>query len=187
MEDNNFNGQDLYDELHKEETTQEECQATADELAQTKDQLVRLGADFQNYKKRVEKDRSLWTQTTRAELLLQLLPIVDDFDRAMQESKRITELTEQTAIQSTSVGSSSLNQFLQGYELIHKMFYDYLKKNGVTPIAQHTTFDPELHEAVMQTQAEGKQEGDIITVLQPGFMCNGVVLRHSKVSVAAQQ
>lgn len=186
MENNNFE-----EHLEIEETTSNDLlQATQDQLEQTKKQLVSLGADFQNYKKRAEKDRLLWTQTTRAELLLQLLPIVDDFDRALQESKRNTQSPvmqsdNQPVIQSDSVGSRSLEKFLHGFELIHKMFYDYLKKNGVTPITQHTTFDPELHEAVMQSHVEGKQEGEIIAVLQAGFMCNGTVLRHSKVSVAS--
>lgn len=158
MENNNFD-----EHLETEETASNDLlQATQDQLDQTKKQLVSLGADFQNYKKRAEKDRLLWTQTTRAELLLQLLPIVDDFDRALQ---------------------GDVNT--EGLALIHKLFYDYLKKNGVTPITQHTTFDPELHEAVMQSHVEGKQEGEIIAVLQAGFMCNGTVLRHSKVSVCS--
>ncbi|NDH09257.1 MAG: nucleotide exchange factor GrpE, partial [Gammaproteobacteria bacterium] len=80
MENNNFD-----EHLETEETASNDLlQATQDQLEQTKRQLLSLGADFQNYKKRIEKDRLLWTQTTRAELLLQLLPIVDDFDRALQ-------------------------------------------------------------------------------------------------------
>ena len=204
MEDNLFNDQE------QENNTQEGTAPTKDEVAtevtHLKEQLIRLGADFQNYKKRVEKDRLMWTQSARADVLLQLLPVVDDFDRAMQEARKNQTIviqsinvksseqpviqndsvgsSEQRVIQSDSVGSRSLNQFFQGFELIHKALYDYLKKNGVTAITEHTTFNPELHEAVMQSQVEGKQEGEIIAVLQQGFMCNGVVLRHSKVSVA---
>lgn len=167
MENNNFNDQQNTETENSSSAEQTEM----NETTQLKDQLIRLGADFQNYKKRVEKDRALWTHQARADLLLQLLPVVDDFDRAMQEADKTQE-------------SGNLNQFLKGFELIHKALYEYLKKNGVTPIEDHTIFNPELHEAVMQSQVEGKQEGEIIAVLQQGFMCNGSVLRHSKVSVA---
>ncbi|MCF7900282.1 nucleotide exchange factor GrpE [Candidatus Babeliales bacterium] len=152
------------------EINQDQNEACLAELAHTKDQLVRLGADFQNYKKRVEKDRSQWMHMIQSDLMVDLLPIIDDFDRALDEADK-KEVDESVA------------QWMQGFKMIHKAFYDYLKKQDIAPIEQVTTFDPELHEALMHVESENHQEGDIVQVLQRGFTLKGKVIRPAKVSV----
>lgn len=147
---------------------QEGC---ASELTSVKEQLVRLGADFQNYKKRTEKDRAEWSSSAQAAVLLELLPLVDDFDRALSEAQKEGVNPE-------------FAQWLAGFELIHKALYELLKNRKVEPIDQITTFDPELHEALMQVESEEHESGQIVQIMQRGFTFNGKVLRPAKVSVA---
>lgn len=145
----------------------EMCQS---ELASVKDQLVRIGADFQNFKKRTERDRLIWSQTLAADIFLNLLPVIDNFDRALEHAKK-------------SDGNQDLVSWLTGFELIYKSLNDFLKKNRVEPIEQLTTFDPSLHGALMQVEEPTKESGSIIQVFERGFMLDGKVLRPAKVSV----
>ena len=141
------------------------------ELSAVKDQLVRLGADFQNYKKRIEKDRSEWSQTAQARLVVELLPIIDNFDRALKEAQKDGIKPE-------------FAQWLSGFELIHKTFDEFLKRNNISEIPLLEKFDPELHEALMQVDSPEHASGQIVQVLQRGFMFYNKVLRPAKVSVA---
>lgn len=134
-------------------------------------QLTRLSADFQNYKKRVEKDRTLWMNRSRMDLLLPLLAVVDDFDRALEDAQKQDE-------------QEAFAQWVQGFEMIRKALYDYLAKQHVTVIEQVQTFDPMLHEAVMQVPSEEHESGAVVQVMQRGFMFKDQVLRTAKVSVA---
>ncbi|MFS8506539.1 MAG: nucleotide exchange factor GrpE [Candidatus Babeliales bacterium] len=154
-----------------EHNNKEQSDACQVELTAIKEQLVRLGADFQNYKKRIERDKSEWYQTAQSQLLLDLLPIIDDFDRAMQESKK-------------GDVSPELVQWIAGFELIYKGLTELLKQRSVVEIDQVKTFDPQLHEALMQVDSPGHKTDEIVQVLQRGFMFNGKVLRPAKVSVA---
>lgn len=157
-----------FKEVEQAESEFEACQS---ELGSVKDQLVRLGADFQNFKKRTEKDRQNWSFAIEADLFEGLLAIVDDFDRALAEAQK-------------EGVSDSLAQWLAGFELIHKALYDYLKNKKVVPIDQVKTFDPELHEALVQVDSKEHESGEIVQVLQKGFLLNSKVLRPAKVSVA---
>lgn len=141
------------------------------ELDTVKDQLLRLTADFHNYKRRVETDRSNWSFSAKSQIILDVLPVIDDFDRALQEAQR-------------EGVSKELGQWLAGFELIHKRLYDFLKSAKVTEIEQVTMFDPELHEALMQVEDVESDSGTIVQVLQKGFMLDGKVIRAAKVSVA---
>lgn len=153
----------------KTETSQPEgCES---ELLAVKEQLVRLGADFQNYKKRIEKDRAEWTQSAQAQIILALLPLIDDFDRAIEEAQKDGINPE-------------FAQWLAGFELMHKAFNEFLKNQQVEPIDQVTTFDPEKHEALMQVESDDHESGEIVQVMQRGFLLKGKVLRPAKVSVA---
>ncbi len=163
MESNETN--DRIAELEKELLKSQE------EIAQVREQFLRLGADLHNYKKRVEKDRLTWMQSTQAAIFYDMITVVNDFDRALDQAKM-----HET--------NQDLAQWLSGFILIRKSLADFLKRNNVEPIAQVSTFDPELHEALMHVEAEGKVSGDIVAVLEPGYMLNGVVLKPAKVSVA---
>lgn len=73
---------------------------------------------------------------------------------------------------------------LEGFKLISKDFYKFLEKQGVKELEGCEIFDPELHEAVMEIEAENKQPGNVVEVLQKGYLINGAILRPAKVSVA---
>ena len=142
-----------------------------EELANVKDQLVRIGADFQNFKKRTERDRLIWSQSLTADIFLNILPVIDNFDRALEQAKKADN-------------NQDFASWLTGFELIHKSLNDFLKKNRVEPIEQLTTFDPNLHEALMQVEDATKESGSITQVFERGFMLDGKVLRPAKVSVS---
>ncbi len=175
-ENHELNGEGLEPEsaeglLSESELLEGQLTTCRTELDGAKDQLLRLGADFQNYKRRMELDQSRWILMGNADLLSALLPIVDDFDRAMQEADK-----EQ--------GNADLAQWISGFALIHKGLHEFLKKNKVELIDTKQPFNPELHEALMQVDAPDYASGEIVQVFQQGFMLHGKVLRAAKVSVA---
>lgn len=168
---------DLSDDVSSESTkssSQENnnhVDTTLDELIVLKDKFSRLSADFQNYKKRAEADKYLLIDRSRSEILLSMLSIVDNFDRALSEAQ--------------ATQNEALHSWLLGFELIHKALYEFLASQKVTIIAEVTTFDPSLHEAIMQVQDDAYSSGSIVKVFEKGFMYKDKVLRTAKVSVAA--
>jgi molecular chaperone GrpE len=161
-----------------QETSQDTTQVQDDgphgcseELGLVQDQLARLTADFQNYRKRTEKDRVLWVDRSRADVLLPLLDVVDNFDRALEDAKKNDE-------------QGSFEEWVKGFELIRKSLYEFLAAQKVVPIEQVQVFDPHLHEAVVQLEVPDYRSGDIVEVMQKGFMFKERVLRTAKVSVA---
>ncbi len=157
-------------EIERQEDHSKDATASSTELVQLKEKFVRLGADFQNYKKRVEKDRVEWMDKSKADLLVGILPIVDNFDRALEEA-RLAQ-------------NEQLNEWLKGFELINKILYDFLKEQGVEQIAQNKVFDPTFHEAVAQLDSANHASGEIVDLFEKGFSYKGKVLRTAKVTVA---
>lgn len=153
------------------QTNDEGPHGCSEELGLVQDQLARLTADFQNYRKRTEKDRILWVDRSKADLLLPLLDVVDNFDRALEDAKKNDE-------------QESFAKWVQGFELIRKSLYEFLADQKVVLIEQTQVFDPNLHEAVTQVEVPDYRSGDIVEVLQKGFMIKDRVLRTAKVSVA---
>lgn len=142
-----------------------ECQTQKDDF---KDKFMRATADFANFKQRTEKEKALWIKTGQSALLTELLAVVDNFDRA---------LTAQAP-------SDEVKAFVDGFGMINQELYKLLEKFGVKEIDQITTFDPELHEALVQIDAPDHESGAIVEVMQKGFELNGQVLRPAKVTVA---
>lgn len=148
-----------------EEPSQENIHEKA--LAEEKDRYLRLNAEFQNYKKRVEKEKADLIKYGNEKLLTDLLLVLDNIDRAVKSS----ENTEDTRLR-------------DGILLIKKAFDDTLATNGVTEIeAMDKPFDHDEHYAVMTEEVEGKDEGIIVDVLQKGYKLNGKVIRPSMVKV----
>lgn len=139
------------------------------ELRQVKDTLLRLNADFDNYKKRVIKEKTNWLLDAQAEVIVSLLPIIDDFDRAMSESKKKE--------------GKDLEVWISGFELIHKAFHKFLDKYAIKEITGFIHFDPEFHEAISQVDSD-QESGTIIDIVQRGYLFNDKVLRPAKVVVA---
>lgn len=160
-------------EVKKEQSDSSEnaLRDCSQELAVVQDQLTRLTADFQNYRKRIEKDRITWADRSKIEVLIPLLAVYDNFERALEDAKKV----DQEVV---------FKNWIQGFELIHKTFCEYLVSQKVTFIEQMHTFDPHIHEAIMQVEVPDYRSGDIVTVMQKGFMYKDIVLRTAKVSVA---
>jgi molecular chaperone GrpE len=148
----------------------EETDNVSEELTKLNDSYLRLMAEYDNYRKRTIKEKSDLIKNGGEKTLTGLLPVIDDFDRAMQTIETATDIS---AIK-------------EGLVLIYNKFQAYLQQNGVKPIeTEEQSFDPDLHEAVaaMPTTDEA-QAGKIIDTVQTGYTLNDKVIRHAKVVVA---
>jgi molecular chaperone GrpE len=150
--------------------------ATAGDQADTErqrdeyyDLLLRKQAEFDNYRKRVERERQMVSDAAAASMLEELLPLMDDLDRALK---------------SEAVGDAG-EAYRRGVELIHRQLGDILRKRGVRPIeALGADFDPYYHQAVAHDPAEGRRDGEIIEEFRRGYMLGDRLLRPSMVKVA---
>lgn len=134
------------------------------------DQLLRRAAEFENYRRRIERERSDAYQRARVEVLVEFLPVVDNFERALSSLEE----------------SGDAEALRQGVELIHKQFKDALTKFGLEPIdAIGKTFDPHLHEAVTIEATDKHKENTVIEEFQRGYKIGDKLLRPAKVKVAA--
>jgi molecular chaperone GrpE len=134
------------------------------------DKYVRLQADFENTRKRWERDKSELLRYANDDLLCDLLNVVDDLERSVELSQEKHE---------------DFTAFLKGVEMILAHLHDLLKSNGVSPInALGKPFDPNLHEALMQVEDQNKPEHTVVEELQKGYLLNNKVLRTAKVKVA---
>lgn len=133
--------------------------------AELTDTLKHLQADFENYKKRIEKELAIAKENTKAQTIGSLLPIIDTFEVALQKRDHAEE-------------------FKKGVELIYAQIVEFLKQNNVRKIeTANQKFDPYKHEALL-TKESNETEGTILEELQPGYMINDKVVRYAKVSVA---
>jgi molecular chaperone GrpE len=140
-----------------------------------KEQFLRAVADFDNYRKRIERERRELSEYAAADVLLDLLPIIDNFERALSTS----------ALGATADRQADFEAFKRGVELIHKQMLDLLRKRGVTRIdALGTDFDPNIHQAVIHEPSEEHREGEVMEELQHGYKLGDRLLRPSMVKVA---
>ena len=162
MEDN-----EKLEELIPNSDPESQLKAERDELY---DRLLRKQAEFDNYKKRVEKERSEYIQFASAELIRELLNAMDSFDRALQNARSDRAANE---------------NMIRGLDLIYKQFQDTLARFGVKPIeARGQLFDPNLHQAVSTIPTADVAENTVVDELRKGYMLNGRLLRPVMVSVA---
>ena len=132
-----------------------------------KDRWLRKGAEFDNYRKRVERERREQADQSVVDLLQELLLVVDDFDRAL------------------TVGGDEGGAYRKGVELIHGKLHDLLRKQGVTAMdVLGADFDPNVHMAVMHEESPDHREGEVIGELQKGYMLHDRLLRPAMVKVA---
>ena len=134
------------------------------------DKYLRLQADFENTRKRWERDRSELLRYANDDLLCSLLNITDDLERSLELSQDKHE---------------DFTAFMKGVEMILAHIHDLMKKNGVSGInASGKIFDPNFHEALMQVESNDWPENTVIEELQKGYLLNGKVLRTAKVKVS---
>jgi molecular chaperone GrpE len=133
------------------------------------DRLLRKTAEFDNYRKRTDRERIQLSEAAAADLIEELLPIVDDMERALK----------------ADAGSEATEAIRRGVELIHKQLLETLRKRGVRPIESlGADFDPHFHQAVAHEAADGRREGEVVEEFSRGYMLGDRLLRPAMVKVA---
>ena len=146
------------------------------EMARVKDQLLRNAAEFENFRRRMNRQRDEWPMRARAHVLRMLLPVLDDLDRTVQAASQSEP--DQAAVESLQ----------SGVNLVHQNFHDALGKLGVESIqALGEPFDEHLHEAVMRASApDGTAPNTVLQEIKRGYVLGDLVLRHSQVIVSIE-
>lgn len=158
------------EETGEAEQEEPEKEPTAEEkLAELQDRYLRLSAEYDNFRKRTLKEKIDLQKSANAYLLEAILPVADDFDRAMQS---VSE-------------ASDIEALKEGMKLISDKFTAFLNQQGVKEIeAINKEFDTDLHEAITKVPATSKkQKGKVVDVIQKGYFLNDKVLRFSKVVI----
>lgn len=139
-----------------------------DQAAESQDQLLRLKADFENTKKRLKRDKEDAIKFANERLLIEILPIVDNLDRAMA---------------SLSEGHDA-SKVIEGLKLAQQELHQVLELHGVTVVqAVGEVFNPELHEAVATVESAGAKDGTILDEVRRGYVLNGRLIRPSRVRI----
>ena len=126
------------------------------------ERLLRKTAEFDNYRRRTERERQALAEAAAADLIEELLPLVDDLERALQ----------------AEAGSEGAEAYRRGVELIHRQLTDVLRKRGVRPIeAVGSDFDPHYHQAVVHEAAPGRRDGEVIEEFRRGYLLGERLLR----------
>ena len=134
------------------------------------DQLLRLKAEFDNYRKRIEKEREELVKFGKEELVVKLLDILDSF---------------QLALDSTKDEKNEAKSIKEGVELIHKQFKEVLEKEGLRKLeVQGEKFDPNLHYAVEYQESDEHKDNEILKEIRPGYLFHNRVIRPAMVVVA---
>jgi molecular chaperone GrpE len=142
------------------------------ERADLKDRLLRVLADFDNFRRRADRDRSEYLQYAAMEMVRDLIPILDDFHRAMKVE---------------TVDKEHVKEYVKGIELIYQRLFETLKKAGLEPIAAAgKPFDPNLHQAVDRLQTGDFPDQTVLEEYQSGYNFKGKLLRPAMVKVAVR-
>ena len=151
----------MTDERVEEQDEQEGAAAEID------DRLLRLAADFDNYKKRAARERQEYVTFANERLLKELLPVLDDLERALDAAEEHQEA-----------------QLEEGVRLVHRSLAGLLERQGIKEIAADGAFDPHVHEALLAQPSEDAESGAVIDVVQKGYTLGDRVVRPARVIVA---
>lgn len=163
LNDNENIGQEM-----EQESIDDAIAVIQDELAREKDRYLRLFAEFENYKKRTSRERVEMFKTAGEDVVVSLLPVLDDFERALKEIEKIED-----------------NRF-KGVGLINNKLRETLRSKGLEmmEVKQGDTFDSEAHEAITQIPAPNKKlKGKIIDVVEKGYTLGEKIIRYPKVVI----
>lgn len=148
-----------------------EIQKLIEERDSLQDRLLRRQAEFENYRKRAERERNEYVQSASAELVRELLNVLDSFDLAIRNA--------------SSEGSAG-EDMLRGLDLVYKQFLDTLGRFGLKAIeAKGQTFDPNFHQAISTVPSDEVPENTVVDEFRRGYTLNGKLLRAAMVSVSA--
>jgi molecular chaperone GrpE len=143
----------------------------AEQKAELQDRVLRLQAEFDNFRKRTDRERMEFAEYAGEQTVRALLPILDDFERALKAAPR------------TDGG----DEFLRGIELIYNRLLDLLKKQGLEPIStEGVQFDPHQHQAIGRVESADHEDGAIVQEFQRGYNFKGKLLRPAMVQVAVK-
>ena len=141
-----------------------------DQLQVEKEKYLRLYSEFENFRRRTTKERLDWMQTASKDVILNVLPVIDDMERALKSMETASDISKYA---------------IEGMELIYKKLYSIMEKTGLKPMnAQGQPFDPELHEAITQFPAPSPDMvGKVVDEVEKGYLLNDKVIRFAKVVV----
>lgn len=139
-------------------------QKKTDKVNELTETLQRLQAEFDNYRKRVDKEKQEFAKYANKELIIKILPMIDNFELALK-NKKCTE------------------EFAKGVELIFSQLFQVLEDQGLKKVKTEGKFDPYTQEALLAEKSD-KEDGTVLEVLQDGYAINDEVIRHAKVKVA---
>ena len=145
---------------------QEHIESLTKEKAEAVNLLQRNQADFDNYRKRNASARAESHEEGRRDVLKELLPVLDNFDRAMEAD------------------ASSAGAWQDGVKMVHHQLLETLKKMGLEEIPADGDFDPKMHNAILSEKVEGTESGKILMVLQKGYRLKETIIRYSMVKVS---
>jgi molecular chaperone GrpE len=146
---------------------QDEAQVEEPAAAVEDDRLLRLAAEFDNYKKRALRERQEYTALANERIVKDLLPVLDDLERTLVAAEQ-------------HEGA----QLEEGVRLVHRSLASLLERNGLTEIDAAGKFDPHVHEALLAQPAEDREHGDVLDVIQKGYKLGDRVVRPARVIVA---
>lgn len=170
------------EEVETESSNSEEASLNGEELAKKINQLeeelkesanryLRLQADYDNFRRRTREEKSQERKLRAQELVTDLLPVLDNFKRALD----------------VETSSEEANSLKQGMDMVYRQLKDALTKEGVEEVdAFNQPFDPNLHQAVMQEMVEGVEPNTVVDVFQAGYSLNGRIIRPAMVKVSSE-
>lgn len=155
----------MADEEKDQKNNAPEQEDLAKEVAEKRESIMRLQAEFENYRKALDREKQEYMKYAAEKIIIDLLDVADNFERAIPELRK-----------KDPEGAA-------GMEMIYRQFMKVLEKHGVSAIeAEGKPFDPYSHEAFLQAEGD-KPDGTVLAELQKGYMLNNKVIRHSKVTV----
>ncbi len=157
------------DEVGVTGNSEKELETVIKQLEQEKDRCLRLNAEFENQRKRSQKEKEEFVKYANEKLIIEMIDIMESLERGLENAKL----------------SSNKEKLILGMELIYKQFKTVLEKNGLVAIkALGEKFDPYKHEAMMQTPSDDDEEDVVLEEFARGYMLNNKVIRYSKVRVS---
>jgi len=162
----------------EERSPEEQIAALKEEQQELNDKLLRKAAEFQNFRRRMQREKKKLFRSGKREVILPMLEVLDDFQRSIEAAEQLQEQDDAAA---------AYESLKSGVEMVFQKFLDELQGVGVEPIdAKGKPFDENVHEAMMQQPApEGVEEGTVLHETRTGYRLDDQVLRHSRVIVAS--
>ncbi|HFC00206.1 MAG TPA: nucleotide exchange factor GrpE [Phaeodactylibacter sp.] len=167
--ENEAGNENTEDNIEDEVTTASELDEKDAQIAELKDKYLRLASDFENYKRRVVREKLEMMGSAAKDTLSALLPVLDDFDRAKKNAD----------------DENTKESFSEGVELVYHKLKNTLQQKGLKVMeSNNEVFDPELHEAITEIPAPSEEmKGKVIDTVEKGYYLNDKILRHAKVVV----